>query len=126
MKHLFAMVLVAVSPVLAADPSLTGSWKISLNVSGNTYPMVCAFQQDGEKLSGTCKGGDNSDNTLTGQVQGQKISFKHQTPYNGDMITLSYSGTVSSATEIKGAVDVQPFGVQGDFAGQKDAPAEGK
>ena len=126
MKHFCAIVLAAVSPVLAADPSLTGNWKISLNVSGNTYPMVCTLQHDGEKLSGSCKGGDASDNALTGQVQGQKITFKHQTPYNGDKITLSYTGTVSSATEIKGAVDVQPFGVQGDFTGQKDAPAEGR
>lgn len=126
MKSLLAVVLLVASPVLAADPSLTGTWKISLNVAGNTYPTVCAFQQDGEKLSGTCKGSDASENALTGQVQGQKLAFKYQAPYNGDTITLSYSGTVSSATEIKGAVDVQPFGVQGDFTGQKDAPGEGK
>jgi hypothetical protein len=112
-------------PLVAADPSLNGIWQLSLNVNGNTYAMQCTFQQDGEKLAGTCKS-EEGENPLSGQIQGQKITWQHQTPYNGETLTLTYSGTVSSPTEIKGTLDVQPYAVTGDFTGQKEPPAEGK
>jgi hypothetical protein len=125
MKCLYLPLFLAVVPVLAAAPALAGAWKLSLNVNGNTYPIVCSFQQDGEKLAGTCKS-ESGENPVKGEIQDQKISFQHQTPYNGNMIMLTYSGTITSASEIKGMVDVQPFNVSGDFTGQKDTPAEGK
>jgi len=125
MKRLCTLVFVSALPILGADPSLTGSWKLSLNVNGNSYDMLCNFQQDGEKLSGSCKSSE-SENPLSGQIQGQKITWQHQTPYNGETLTLTYTGTINSATEIKGTLDVQPYAVTGDFTGQKEAPAEGK
>ena len=121
MKPFCALLFLAVLPVLA-DAPLTGSWKLSLSVNGNTSTMLCTFKQDGEKLAGTCKGRD-SENPLTGEVLGQKITFKHQVPYNGDILTVNYSASLSSATEMKGTVDVQPLAIPGDFTGQKDAPA---
>lgn len=124
MKRLYALALLSALPVLAADPSLNGSWKFALNVNGNTYDMVCTFQQDGEKLAGSCKSTE-SENPVSGHVDGQKVTFQHQTPYNGDTLTLTYTGTINSATEIKGSLDVQPYAVTGDFTGQKQ-PADAK
>jgi len=125
MKRFFGFFLLMGLPVLGADPSMAGSWRLSLNVNGNTYAMLCTFQQDGEKLSGTCKSTEG-ENPLSGRVQGAKITWQHQTPYNGEILTLTYSGTISSATEIKGTLDVQPYAVAGDFTGQKEPPADGK
>ena len=118
---LYTLLLLAALPVLAADP-VTGSWKFALNVNGNTYPMACTLQQDGEKLTGKCAS-EAGENPLTGTIQGEKITFMHKTAYNGDMLTLTYTGTVTSATEMKGAIDVQPFAITGDFTGQKDKEA---
>lgn len=121
MKQLYALVLLAALPLLAADPSLTGSWKISINVNGEDHAAACTFQQDGEKLAGTCKG-ETGEGALTGQVTGEKITWQHQIPYNGETLTLVYTGTFNSATEIKGAVNVQPYDITGDFSGKKDTP----
>jgi hypothetical protein len=123
MKRLCLLLLLAVLPALADDPSLNGIWKLSLSVNGNTYDMVCTFQQDGPKLTGACKG-ENGENALTGQLQDQKITWEHQTPYNGETLTLKYSGALTSATEMKGTLNVQPYDVTGDFTGQKQ-PAPG-
>jgi len=125
MKRLIVLALFAALSLLAADPSVNGNWNFALNVNGNTYAMSCTFQQDGAKLAGTCKS-QAGENPLTGKLDGQKITFQHQTNYNGDMLTLTYNGSVDSATEMKGALDVQPYAVQGDFTGKKEAPAEAK
>jgi hypothetical protein len=123
MRRLLAFVLLAALPALAADRKLMGSWKISINVAGESHETACTFQQDAGKLTGTCKG-ESGEGPLTGQIDGEKITFSHQVPYNGDTITLTYTGTFSSDTEIKGSIDVAPFGVSGDFTGQKDASAD--
>ncbi len=120
MRKSLLLVLLASLPALAQTPSVSGTWKLALVVNGNTYPMSCTIQQDAGKLTGACKS-ESGENPLKGQVDGQKITFQHQTPYNGDLITLSYTGTIASASEIKGTIDVQPFNVSGEFTGQKDA-----
>ena len=120
MKRLLAFLLLAALPMVAADRSLTGSWKISINVAGESHEAACTFQQDNGKLTGTCKG-ESGEGPLTGQVDGEKITFQHQVPYNGDTLTLSYTGTFSSDTEIKGSINVAPYDIAGDFTGQKDS-----
>jgi len=125
MKLLCSLIILIALPVLAEDPSINGSWKLSLNVNGNTYPMSCTFKQEGDKLTGSCKGAEAA-NEVKGEVQGQKLKWQHQVPYNGEMLTLTYSGSLASAAELKGTVDVQPQGISGDFTGQREAAAEVK
>jgi hypothetical protein len=125
MKRLYALVLLGALSVLAADPSLAGTWKISLNVNGESHESTCTFQQDGGKLTGTCKG-EFGENALTGTIESDKIAWKHEVPFNGETLVLNYSGTISSATEIKGGVNVQPYDIAGDFTGQKEPPAGAK
>ena len=123
MKPLIAIILLAALPVLAADRSLTGNWKLSINVNGETHEAACTFQQDGDKLTGTCKS-DVGEGAVTGQVQGDKITWAHPLPYNGETLTLSYSGTFTSDTAIKGAMNVAPYNIDGDFTGEKVIPAD--
>jgi hypothetical protein len=125
MKRFYALVLLAALPVLAADPSLVGSWKLSINVNGESHEASCTFKQDSGKLTGTCKG-ESGEGPLTGTVDGEKISWQHQLPYNGETLTLTYTGTISSATEIKGSVNVAPYDIAGDFTGQKAPDAAPK
>ena len=123
MKRFYALMLLAALPILAADPSLAGSWKISINVNGESHEMTCSFKQDSGKLTGTCKG-EYGESPLTGTVEADKFSWKHEVPYNGETLVLTYSGTISSTTEIKGGVNVQPYDIAGDFAGQKEPAAK--
>ena len=125
MKRLSMLALLAALTAFGADRSLTGSWKITINVAGESHEASCTFKQDGEKLTGTCKG-ESGEGALTGEVTGEKFTWKHDIPYNGDTITLSYAGTFSSDTEIKGDVNVAPYDVAGDFTGQKVVAAAEK
>lgn len=125
MKRLYAILLLGALCALAADPSLVGSWKISINVNGESHEATCTFKQDAAKLTGTCKG-EFGETAITGQIDGDKIGWKHDVPYNGETLTLTYTGTLSSATEIKGAVNVQPYDITGDFTGTKEPAAEVK
>jgi hypothetical protein len=109
-------------PGVAADRSLTGTWNMALNVSGTDYELSCTFKQDGEKLTGKCSG-ESGEGELIGKIQADKITWTHNIPFNGDTLTLSYAGTFSSDTAIKGTLHVAPVDVDGDFTGQK-APAE--
>ena len=123
MKRLSLLVLLAALTTLAADHSIVGSWKISINVAGETHEATCTFQQDGEKLTGTCKG-EGGEGPLTGQIQAEKFTWQHQVPYNGDTLTLTYTGSFSSDTEMKGDLAVSPYDVTGDFTGTKIPPPD--
>jgi len=125
MKRLSILVLLAALTVAAADKTLAGSWKLTLNVAGESHELSCTFQQDGEKLTGTCKG-ESGEGALTGTIQGEKITWAHQVPYNGDTLTLTYTGAFSSETEIKGDLAVAPYDVTGDFSGTKIPPVTDK
>ncbi len=116
-----ALLLLAAMPSLAADRTLTGTWNLALNVSGQDYNLACTFKQDGEKLTGTCTG-ESGEGAVTGQLASEKISWTHTIPFNGDTLTLSYSGAFTSDNAIKGTIHVAPFDIDGDFSGQK-APA---
>jgi hypothetical protein len=120
MKLFFALIALAALPILAGDRNLTGTWKISIDVGGDTHEAVCTFKQDGEKLTGNCKG-ETGDSAITGQIQAEKITWQHTVPYEGDNLTLTYTGAFSTDTAIKGTVHVSPFEIDGDFTGQKAA-----
>ncbi|HUB83070.1 MAG TPA: hypothetical protein VMB03_29925 [Bryobacteraceae bacterium] len=125
MKRLFVLALLTAMAALGADRTIVGSWKIVINVAGESHDAACTFQRDGDKLTGTCKG-ETGEGPLTGQVDGEKFTWQHQVPYNGDTITLTYTATFSSDTEIKGDVNVAPYDVAGDFTGTKIVPGADK
>jgi hypothetical protein len=125
MKRLSILVLLAALTAVAADKTLVGSWKLTINVAGESHEASCTFQQDGEKLTGTCKG-ETGEGPVTGTITGEKITWAHSLPYNGDTLTLTYTGAFSSETEIKGDVAVAPYDITGDFSGTKIPPAADK
>jgi len=125
MKRLFILALLAAMAAFGADRTIVGSWKIVINVAGESHEASCTFQKDGQKLTGTCKG-ETGEGPITGQVDGEKFTWSHQVPYNGDTLTLTYTATFSSDTEIKGDVNVAPYDIAGDFTGTKVVPGADK
>lgn len=121
MKRLFASLFVVstLTPVLAAqDTSLNGNWKIHSNSMGNESDLQCTFAQKDKDVAGTCKG-DQDTMKITGNIDGKKITWQFKSEYNGQPLTLVYTGTMETAGEITGTVDIQPMAVSGEFTAKQ-------
>jgi hypothetical protein len=108
------LLFMAASALAAPAPNLTGQWSIHNSIAGNDSDMECKFVQSETKLTGACKGVEK-DVQLTGSIDGNKVTWKYDSEYNGTPLTLTYTGTLDDSGKITGSVDVDPFGVTGDF-----------
>jgi hypothetical protein len=106
---------VAASALAAAAPSFTGQWTVHNSIAGNESDMECRFIQTETKLAGSCKGTEK-EVQITGSIDGNKVTWKYEGDYNGTPITLTFKGALDDSGKITGSVDVDPFGVTGDFA----------
>jgi hypothetical protein len=113
---LSTLALLAVLHAAAVADPITGTWHITGDVVGNPLDEVCTIKQDGTKLTGSCSLAGGQASELTGEVKDGKITFSHGAEYNGDALTITYSATATSATELKGTVNVLPYDVDGVFS----------
>ena len=107
--------LALLHPVAPAADSLSGTWQISGDIIGNPFAEVCTVKQEGTALTGSCTIEGAQPRALTGEVKDGKVSISHGGDYEGQALTLVYSGTVASPTEFKGTLTIQPFDVGGAF-----------
>jgi hypothetical protein len=116
MKNLFvsSVLLFASSAFAAGAPSLTGQWSVHNNIAGNESDQDCKFVQTDDKLTGSCKSADK-EVQITGSLDGKKVTWTYESEYNGSPLTLTYTATLDDSGKISGSVDVQPFGVTGEF-----------
>jgi len=110
---LLALVIFATAAVQAQPVSVTGSWNVAANVSGNASESTCAFAQKDTDLTGTCKG-ERGDVTITGKVDGKTVNWQFDTQYEGQTLTVYYSGMLEGE-KISGNISVQPMNVSGEF-----------
>ena len=111
-----------VAPAAQAD-SISGAWQIKGDVQGNPLNQVCTIKRTADSLSGSCTSEAGLPVPVAGQVKDGKITFQHGGDYQGTALTIIYSGTLAAPKELKGTVDVQPFGVGGTFTATP-APAQ--
>jgi hypothetical protein len=107
--------LFATSAFAAGVTSLTGQWSIHNSIAGNDSDQDCKFVQQDNAITGTCKSAEGKDLAVTGTVDGKKVTWKYDSDYNGTALTLTYTATLGDSDKISGSVEVQPFGVSGDF-----------
>jgi hypothetical protein len=120
---LLTLALLSVLNAPAAD-SISGTWQIKGDVVGNPLNEVCTIEQEGTTLSGSCAMEDGRTYELAGEVKEGTVTFRHGGEYEGETLTITYSGTLASPTQLSGTVDVQPYGVQGQFtASPVETPA---
>jgi hypothetical protein len=121
MKHIFAAIVLFTAPAAfaAGTPSLTGNWTIHSSIAGNDSDMTCNFIRTEAKLTGSCKG--DKEIPITGSVDGNKVTWKYDTEHDGTPLTLIYTATLGDADKFSGSVEVQPYGITGDFTA---APAK--
>ena len=84
---------------------------------GNAFGVVCTIKQASAALSGSCIDDAGMAHPITGEVKEGKITFKYASDYQGQPLTVAYSGTLASPGLLKGTVQVQPMGVGGTFSG---------
>lgn len=98
-----------------ATDSIPGKWAITGDVVGNPVKTVCTLIRTGAVLSGNCLNTTGAPAVLTGEVKEKTIVFHYDIDYQGDLLTLTYTGTLTSSTEMKGTIDVSPVSVSGTF-----------
>ncbi len=88
---------------------VSGEWEITIQSPQGTFTPSAVFQQDGEKLTGTYKG-RFGESKLEGTVKEKAIQWKTTISIQGESANLVYKGTVESADEMKGSVELGDFG----------------
>jgi hypothetical protein len=115
---LFAAILVAsFQAANAADAS--GSWHVTGSVSDNPINSTCTLTQKDNALTGTCVRKDGKSVDATGSVKDDTIVWHYNSEYNGDPITINYSGKLGKDGTITGTIVVDPYNAEGDFTATK-------
>jgi hypothetical protein len=122
MKSLFAVGLLSVG-LLSMNGELTGSWKITGEVQGVPIDDACALVHADAKLTGSCMMGGKQYETI-GSVDGKKVTLKHGGEYNGDPLTLTFTGVLADDGSIAGSIMVDPLNVDGSFSAKKAVAAK--
>jgi hypothetical protein len=93
---LFAALLALTSfAALAAD--VTGKW--ASEAMGKGGPQTFTLKQDGSALTGTVQGGRGPASEIkNGKVDGDNVSFEVTREFNGNSMTLKYSGSISGGS----------------------------
>lgn len=121
---LLTATLLSMLQAAAAADSLPGTWQIQGDVEGNPLSEVCTIQQTEAALTGSCTAAGGPIYEITGEVKDGTITFRHGGEYDGQPLTIIYSGTLTSPEEIRGTVEVQPFQVTGWFSAKPVEEAE--
>ena len=112
-SYVLALTLAAASIQPAAD-KFSGDWKVRNEIAGNVSEMTCSIALKGTDLSGTC-GADAGTFEISGTVDGANVVWVGRTTYEGNPLTLRYTGAVNEEGTMAGTVAVEEFNVSGEF-----------
>jgi hypothetical protein len=65
---------------------------------------------------------EGKDLPIKGRADGSKVKWQFDSEYNGTPLTIKFTGTVDNSGKMSGSVDVDPFGVSGDFSAIRSKP----
>jgi len=82
---------------------MSGKWTIHNSIMGNETEHTCMFTQNANEFTATCEGS----RTLSGKIDGSKVTWELKSKYNGSPITLDYTGQFASDGKIAGTVTVE-------------------
>lgn len=115
MQRLLSALFLASTLLLADAPSVSGVWKVNTSVSGNESESECTFKQQEKELTGSCKT-SRGEVAVSGQVDDKNIKWTFKTDYQGDPLTVTYTGKLDASGKLTGQVQVEPIGYSGDFS----------
>jgi hypothetical protein len=114
MKTLLTALGLLVLPLAAAD--ISGAWKVEGDIADVHVNRVCTIKQTGNKLTGACKNQMN-ELPMSGEVNGDKVTWTYDADYQGQKVTLVYKGTLESDGAMKGTIATE--GAEGSFTAKK-------
>ncbi len=117
MKKLLVSFVFLLAAALAQNSAVEGRWKVHSNISGYESDVECSFTVKDGTLTGACKGEQGSQE-ITGKVEGSNVTWQQKAEYNGQELTIVYSGKVDSG-KLAGTIDVQPLNAAGEFSATK-------
>lgn len=118
MKRLICFLVFASLPAFAED--FSGVWKVDGSVADNPVVATCTFKQTDNQISGSCKMDSDQALTVKGEVKDKQVTWKYDLEHEGTVYTLTYTGTMDSATSMKGTISVDPSDSEGDFTAKKE------
>jgi hypothetical protein len=119
-----AMLMLMAVPAVAAAPGvdITGTWALAADVQGVSVTETCTLTQSPEgKLTGSCDVNGMAKYATTGSVTDKTVIITHAGEYQGQGLTMTYTGKVNSDGGITGVLDVDPMSVSGSFSATKAA-----
>lgn len=127
MKKVLLTVLLfvcTVAPSFAQAPSVIGEWELTTVSPMGENTNTVEFKQDGEAIKAFAKSPQGERPYDSTAVEGDKVTLVMTIDFQGQPMTITYSGTVSG-TDINGAAD---FGglAQGSFSAKKKAAEAAK
>ena len=98
-------------PTFAADkPGAAGKWKWSFERNGQKIETTLTLKQDGEKLTGTVTGRNNTETEIAdGKIKDGEVSFKVTRERDGQKFTMAYKGKLNEDA-IKGTIETERDG----------------
>ena len=113
---LLMLTLLSALSAPSATDSIPGKWAITGDVSGNRVKTVCTLIRTGTTLTGNCTNAEGAPYVLTGEVKEKTVVFQYDIDWQGQPLTVVYTGTLPTSTEMKGTIDVKPVSVSGTFS----------
>jgi hypothetical protein len=117
MKNIALLILFAALPALGDD--ISGVWKVDGSVVDHPISATCTFKQTETHITGTCKVDPDLTLEAKGEVTDKQVKWQYDQEHEGTVYTLTYTGTMDTASSIKGSIDVNPSDSEGDFTAKK-------
>ena len=96
---------------------VSGNWALTVETSAGTGNPSVEFKQDGETLTGNYSSQVFGEQKVTGTIKGNAITFGFKASFQGNDVTVTYTGTVDGSA-MKGKVALSGLG-EGTFTGKK-------
>ncbi len=120
MKFVWVTLLLASASALAAP--LAGTWKVDGDVQGYPIHETCTLAGPDAALTGTCVG--EKTYPATAMRKDDVLTLTHAGEYQGQDLTLTFTGKLQADSAMAGTIDVQPLNYDGTFTAKRapDAP----
>ena len=102
-----------------AKVDLTGAWAFATQTDAGPGAPAVTLKQDGEKLTGHYSSATLGEADLTGTVKGNEFTFTFSADLQGQVVAVTYKGTIESATSLKGTLDLAGGMASGTFTAKK-------
>lgn len=99
-RGFFCTVLLFGLSLAASAADLTGTWSFTVETDAGSGTPTFTFKQAGDKLTGTYSG-QLGEAKVEGKVNGSNVEFWFEIE-QGEKIRVTYTGTIESATSMKG------------------------